>query len=69
MGILYVERVGPPFLNHAHPQSCGLRHCRNAECARRIWDQDVNAACNMMKLFGRLAQALETQPCVRSGTL
>ena len=38
---------------HASPEFYGLGHCKNAACARSVWQRDVNAAYNMLALWWR----------------
>ena len=33
------------------PESYSMRLCRNTECHRTLWNRDVNAAVNILKLF------------------
>ena len=33
------------------PESYSVRLCRNTECHRTLWNRDVNAAVNILKLF------------------
>jgi transposase len=33
------------------PESYSVRLCRNTECRRILWNRDVNAAINILRLF------------------